>query len=271
MVLLLHRHVGVPAQQGQHIRPYTVELAVEFVAELVDPFHFLGECFLVAGVEHLEKAIVLRVEAAAGIVVDGVDTGFELTQRRCVTERGTLFDQSLDQRARGQDFQLDLPAQRVVPVAQRGVLAGVVRRLDFFDDDPAYRKRPLQRADVGAREVAIGGHVAVGQLFDPLADLHHQHHGHDRGNGHQHDQRHGDSHDLSSDRQRDHPETSFSKPRGTEHIEVMAMAVSASGGFVSAGEQLCRETLTATAIVRVPQTTLGPGVHSEITAVLGRH
>jgi hypothetical protein len=26
-----------------------------------------GECFLVAGVEHLEKAVVLRVEAAAGI------------------------------------------------------------------------------------------------------------------------------------------------------------------------------------------------------------
>ena len=83
----------------------------------------------------------------------------------------------MDQGARGQNFKLDLPAQRGVAVAQRGLPAAVVRRLQPVDDDPADRDALLERTDIGARQIPVGGHVAVGELLDPGADLHHQHHG----------------------------------------------------------------------------------------------
>ena len=181
-----------------------LELPVDFIAQFVDPRHFLGECLGVAGVEHLEKAIVLRIEAAAGIVVDGVDAGLESRQRRRVAERGALLDQAVDQCACGQDFQLDLSAQRIIPVVQSEILAVIGRRHQLFDDDSTYRERTLQRTDIGARQVAIRGHVTIRQFLDAVANLHDQHDGQHRGNGHQGDQRHRDSHDLSSDRQADH-------------------------------------------------------------------
>jgi len=203
LMLLAQRHIGVLAQQGQHIRSNAVQLLVEFVADFVNTLNFLGECLLVAAFERREQPLVLCVEAATGIVVDRVDTVFELSERRCVAESRTLGDQTLDQLARGQHFQLDLPVEGLVLVAERGVDT-VFRRLKLRDDDPAYRKRPLQRTDIRSSQVAIGGHIAVRQLFDALTDLHHQYHGRNGGNGHQGDQRHRDPHDFSSDRQSYH-------------------------------------------------------------------
>ena len=48
-------------------------------------------------------------------------------ERHRVAERRTFLDQPMNQRARGQDFQLDLSAQCVVAVTQRRIL--VVDRL----------------------------------------------------------------------------------------------------------------------------------------------
>jgi hypothetical protein len=52
--------------------------------------NFLGECFLIAAVEHSQQALVLAVEAATRIVIYCVDTALELTERRRVAERGTM-------------------------------------------------------------------------------------------------------------------------------------------------------------------------------------
>ena len=82
LLLLFHRHVGVPAQQRQHIRANAVQLLVEFVAKFVDALHFLVKRLLVAAIERRQQALVLRVEAAAGILVDGIDPALELAERR---------------------------------------------------------------------------------------------------------------------------------------------------------------------------------------------
>ena len=204
LLLLGYRLVGVLAQQIEHIRAYAIQLLVEVVAHLVDALEFVVDGLGLAGIEQGQHALVLRVETAAGIVIDGVQPGLEPAQRCHVGEARTLLDQPVNQGARGLDFQVDLSVQCIVAIAQRLVAGVVGRRLQLFDHDAAYRKRPLQRTDVGARQIAIGRDVSVRQILDAGADLHHQHHGQDRGNGHQHDQRHGDAHDLSSDRQSDH-------------------------------------------------------------------
>ena len=35
----------------------------------------------------------------------------------------------------------------------------------------------LERTDIGARQIPVSRHETVGELLDPGADLHHQHHG----------------------------------------------------------------------------------------------
>jgi hypothetical protein len=226
LVLLGDGLVGILAQQRQHVRAHAFQLLVEFVAQFVDAFEFIGYRFGVAGIEQGQQASILGVEAAAGIVVDGVEAGLEPAQRGYVAELGTFLDQSMNQCARSLDFQVDLSAQRIVAVAQRRILAAVGWRTELFDDDPAYQKPTLKRADIGTRQIAIGRDVSIRQLFDAGADLHHQHHGQDRGNGHHHDQRHGDAHDLSPDRQSDHGKTSPSLKRD-KHIAGGAAAISA--------------------------------------------
>jgi hypothetical protein len=198
LLLLFYGHAGVPAQQRQHVRPKAVQLLVELVAELVDAVDFLVQRLLVAGIERRQQAPGFRIDVAAGIVVDGFDPALELAKRRQFADRRPLRDQPPDQGTRGQDFQFNLCAQGLVAVAQRRLPAAVFRRLQLIDDDPAYRQPPLQRADIGARQIPIGRHVAVGELLDPTADLHHQHDGPYRGNHHQCDQRHRDPHDLVS-------------------------------------------------------------------------
>ena len=132
LVLLLHRHVGVLAQQDQHVRSHAVELLLSSSRSSSIRSISSASAFSSPASSTASRRLFSCVEAATGIVVDGVDTGLELTERRCVAERGTLLDQPMDQRARGQDFQFDLPAQRVVAVAERRLLAAVAPATGSF-------------------------------------------------------------------------------------------------------------------------------------------
>ena len=47
----------------------------------------------------------------------------------------------------------------------------VRRGLHLRDHHPPQRQRAFERADIGAREMAVGGDIAVGQLVEQMADL----------------------------------------------------------------------------------------------------
>ena len=92
-------------------------------------------------------------------------------QRRIVRRRRGVVDDRVDELARG----------RRSPARSRGrlprTLSAAPRRPPHraasasSHDHPPQRQRPLQRADIGAGQIAIGRDVAVGQLVQETADL----------------------------------------------------------------------------------------------------
>ena len=116
LTLCAHCLVGFLAQQDHHVPPHAFQFLIEFIAQFIDTIKFLGNAFCVAGIQQKEEAIVLCIEPTTGVVIYCVETGLKLPQRRCIAQRRSFLDQSMDQGACRQDFQLNLPAQCVKAV-----------------------------------------------------------------------------------------------------------------------------------------------------------
>ena len=130
----------------------------------------------------------------------GLDTGVDPRQRGIVRGRPGIVDDRVDVSARVRGLLLD-PAVGFLELFQPSSVRLLIRSfLHLHHDHPPQRDRPLQRTDIGPRQIAIGRDVAIGQLVQENADLARHHHRQDRGDQHQDDQSEGDADNLAPDR-----------------------------------------------------------------------
>lgn len=124
----------------------------------------------------MRQTLDLGIELTAGVGHRRIDAAIESSERGFIAQRLPFLDEAIDQCASGPSFPLDLHAFGVDRVADDRRLVAARWRLEFFDDHPAKRKRPLEGADIRARQAAIGRNVAVRQLLEAMTDLDHPHH-----------------------------------------------------------------------------------------------
>jgi hypothetical protein len=191
----------------QHVGTDRVDLAGEFLAECVRLKQRFPRAIEIPRVELLQHQTILLVETAMQIVDRGVDAIVEPAERGIVRWRRGIGNDGVDLLARGLCFLLDLGSERLEGLQMRGIGRLVGRRLHFGDDHLPQRQPAFERFDVGPREVAIGRHVAVGQLVQQMTDARGHHHRQQRGDHGQHDQAGGDADNLLLD--------GFSKHCGT--------------------------------------------------------
>ena len=187
--------------ESDHLASYCVELAIEIVAQLIDPLERFDDRLLVAAVKQRQQTRDFLVELDAGAVGQIGEAGIDANERRRITEAGAFGDQAIEQAARGLRFSIDRAAAFFETLARVGVAGLVRRRLDFLDHHAAQRHRAFKRVHIGPRQGRIGRDVALGQLFQAARHLHHQRQRDERRDRHQGDQDQRDPDDFALDRQ----------------------------------------------------------------------
>src|SRR6185437_14971219 len=98
------------------------------------------------------------------IVDRGVDSIVKAPERGVIRRRGDIVDDCCDPGARSLRLPIDIGTESLERFQMRGVARLVRRVLHFGDDHPAYLQRTLERVDVRARQIAVGGNIAIGQF-----------------------------------------------------------------------------------------------------------
>src|SRR3954470_20470670 len=109
-----------------------------------------------------------------GILDRPFEAGLQPSQWKRITEPHPPFNQPANKLACRLNFVLEFSAFRL-EVGTNG--SNVIRgRSEFLDDEPSQFERPLQRTNVGSRQMAISGNVALRKRIELLAHLYDSRH-----------------------------------------------------------------------------------------------
>jgi len=108
-LLPAQRRRRVASHESDHLASYCVELAIEIVAQLIDPLARFRDRLLVAAVKQRQQARDFLVELDAGAVGHIGEAGIDPNERRRVAEAGAFGDQGIEQTARGLASRSNVP------------------------------------------------------------------------------------------------------------------------------------------------------------------
>ncbi len=206
LALIAYHGRGAGQNLRHHLGADRLELADELVAQRVDVLQNGASLVELASVERLHQFGIFGGKLKAQICDGNLDPGLDARQCRIVRRGRRIGNDLVDQLSRRTGFALDLAVLGQERLQPRLVARLVRRGLHLRNHHSPQRQRAFERTDIGAREVGVGGDIAIGELVQEVADLRRHHDRQRRGDDHQDDQAQRNADDLAADRLAEHRE-----------------------------------------------------------------